>query len=416
MKTPTSTQGSLLQDLKALPGEYWMLFSGTLINRFGHFVIPFLAIYLKQRGYGVSEIGITIGAYGAGGLIAGLTGGYLADRIGRKPTMLLSCGGTALFMLALSQATSIAAITILTFATGLMAAMYTPAVGALIADLIPQELRVRAYSCQRLAVNLGFAMGMATAGFMAAKSFALLFILDALTTLVLGVFLLVGIRNRSARTRDPAMNGWAPALRHMKGNKAFHLSVGASFIVAVVFWQLSSTYGLQITERAGLGEKTYGLLMAVNGVMITLLELPLTSVTRRFNPALVMAAGYALMGVGMGINAMGATLALLAASMIILTTGEMIALPVNNSFMASLAPDNMRGRYQGVVSISWSLAVMVGPSFGMTIYKWSPELLWIVIMALSFSAAGLMLATRRVMSSAQGNEPAKVYTATQAAQ
>lgn len=384
---------SLLQDLRSLPGQYWILFGGTLVNRFGHFVIPFLAIYLKQRGHGVGVTGIVLGAYGAGGLLAGIIGGYLADRIGRKPTMLLSCVGAAISMLLLSQAEAIPALAALTFLTGLTAAMYGPAVGALIADLVPPHLRVRAYSCQRLAINLGFACGMATAGFMAKQSFAILFIADAATTLILALTLLLGIRPRPVTARREN-SGWSHALIHMKANKPFHLAVASSFLVSIVFWQMSSSYGLQTTEGAGLDERAYGLLLALNGILITFVELPLTGITRRFDPVRVMAVGYVLIGLGMGLNGLGASAFLLLASMIVFTIGEMIALPVNSSYMASLAPDEMRGRYQGVMSITWSAATMVGPSFGVALYQFHPGILWLSVMLMSFAAAGLMLLSR----------------------
>ena len=58
---------TLLQDLRSLPRQYWILFSGTLVNRFGTFVIPFLVIYLTTRGYEGTIIGFTLGAFGAGG-------------------------------------------------------------------------------------------------------------------------------------------------------------------------------------------------------------------------------------------------------------------------------------------------------------------------------------------------------------
>lgn len=74
---------SLWNDLKALPGPYWVLFSGTLVNRFGHFVMPFLALYLQREGYAAWVTAVALGAYGAGGLIAGLLGGYCADRWAR---------------------------------------------------------------------------------------------------------------------------------------------------------------------------------------------------------------------------------------------------------------------------------------------------------------------------------------------
>ncbi len=384
---------TLLHDLRSLPGQYWILFGGTLVNRFGHFVIPFLAIYLKQRGCDASAIGLTLAAYGAGGLGAGIIGGYLADKIGRKPTMLISCGGAAVFMLLLSQADTVFAMTAFTFMTGLTAAMYGPAAGALIADLIPPELRVRAFSCQRLAINLGFALGMATAGFMAKQSFMTLFVVDAATTLILGLTLLIGIKPRPAKRTTH--QGWGHALKHMKANPSFQLAVVASLLIGIVFWQMSSSYGLQTTEGARLDERAYGLLMALNGILITVIELPLTSITRRYRPAMVMFTGYMLVGIGMGINALGANLPMLLASVIVFTVGEMIALPVNNSYLSNLAPDEMRGRYQGVMSITWSSATMIGPPLGITLYQSSPQILWVVIMGMSFIAALLMLATKR---------------------
>ena len=134
--------------------------------------------------------------------------------------------------------------------------------------------------------------------------------------------------------------------------------------------------------------------MALNGILIVFLELPLTSYTKRLSPVLMMAVGYAIIGLGMGMNALGATLPVLMASMIVLTAGEMIAFPVNNGYMAALAPDEMRGRYQGVISISWSMATMVGPSAGISLYQSNPTLLWIITLVMSLVAAGLMLATR----------------------
>jgi len=381
---------TLLQDLAALPAQYWILFSGTLVNRFGHFVIPFLAIYLRQRGYEGHVLGLTLGAYGAGALIAGVIGGYLADRIGRKPTMLISCGGSALFMLLLSQAEGVPALVITTFMNGLMVAMYSPAAGALIADLVPHHLRVRAFSCQRLAINLGFAVGMATAGFMAARSFMALFIVDAATTIILGLTILFGLKPRPRVASGT--DGWGHALKHMKGNVPFQFAAVASFLIAVVFWQMSSSYGLQTTEGAGLSERTFGMLMALNGFMIVLMELPLTSFTRRFPPVKIMAIGYALIGVGMGLNALGASLTLLVISMIVFTIGEMIALPISSSHMAALAPDEMRGRYQGVMALTWSAATMLGPSMGLALYDSSPALLWICTMVISCLAAFMMLA------------------------
>ena len=391
MNTQTNaTTGTLWQDLKALPGRYWILFSGTLINRFGHFVIPFLAVYLRREGYEAWVIGWSLAAFGAGALLAGVIGGYLADRIGRKATLVLSCAGAAATMIALSQAVTPFALIAATWGNGLLSAMYFPAASALLADMVPLHLRVRAFSCQRLAVNLGFAMGMATAGLVAQHSFLILFLVDAATTALLGLAILVGLPGGRRVVAEGA--GWGVALRHLRTNRPFLGTVAATFCIAMVFWQMSSSYGLHVTEGGGHGEKVYGLILALNGVMIVLFELPLTSFTRRFSPPRVMAAGYVLVGVGMLINVFGASVSILLISMVIFTVGEMISLPVGHSYMASLAPEDMRGRYMGVLSIAWSSATMIGPAAGVALYQFSPPVLWVVVFMVSCLAALAVLA------------------------
>lgn len=376
---------SLWSDLRRLPRSYWILFSGTLINRFGHFVIPFLALYLKREGHEAWVTGASLAAYGAGGLLANLLGGWCADRMGRKPTILFSCVSAALSMLALSQVHAAASIVALSGVVGLASAMYFPAASALLADLIPVELRLRAFSCQRLAVNFGFALGMMTAGAMAAHSFLWLFVIDAGTTALLGLLVHFGVP--AGRKASTANAGWGVALRAMRSNSAFLRAVFASFCIAMVFWQLSSTWGLHVTMAGGHDEKTYGWLMALNGLMIITLELPLTSFTRRFAAPRMMAVGYLLVGAGIGLSAFGGSMPLLVAVMVLLTFGEMMSLPVAHGFVASLAPDDMRGRFMGVFGVSWSAATMIGPAAGLALFEFSPALLWLGCFGLGALAA-----------------------------
>lgn len=396
-----------------LPRSYWILFSGTLINRFGHFVMPFLALYLKREGFDAWVTGASLAAYGAGALVANLIGGYCADRIGRKPTILFSCASAVLSMLALSQAHAAASIIALSGSVGLASAMYFPASSALLADLIPARLRIRAFACQRLAVNLGFALGMMTAGALAAHSFLLLFIIDAATTAVLGLMVLFGLPEGGRASSGTA--GWGVALGAMRHNKPYLRAVFASFCIAVVFWQLSSTWGLHVTGVGGYSEKTYGWLMAINGLMIVGLELPLTSLTRRFAAPRVMAAGYLLVGLGIGLSALGGALPLLVAVMVLFTLGEMTALPVAHSFIANLAPDDMRGRFMGVLGVAWSSATMLGPAAGLALFGYSPALLWLGCLGLGALAAASVAGIREAATAEIGSPAAREPLAEEAA-
>lgn len=401
MTSSERNHSSLWSDLRRLPRSYWILFSGTLINRFGHFVMPFLALYLKKEGFEPWVTGASLASYGGGTLFASFLGGYLADHLGRKPTILISCLAGVITMLALSQASTPAALIILSGLVGLAGSMYFPAASALLVDLVPRDLRLRAFGCQRLAVNLGFAIGMTTAGFLASHSFLLLFIIDASTTAALGVIVMLGVPPGGQPKSEHT--GWGVALAAMRRNTAYLRAIFASFCMAVVFWQLSSSWGLHITTVGGHGEQVYGWLMGLNGLLIVLLELPLTSLTRHHPGPRVMMVGYLLSGIGIGLSAFGGSLGLLFAVMILFTLGEMISSPVGHHYVAGLAPDDMRGRFMGVLGISWGSAAMVGPALGIALFEHSPSILWIACFALSALAAASVGTIRQ--SRPAENEP-----------
>jgi MFS family permease len=127
------------------------------LNKFGAFVVPFLALYLTRSGYTLTDAGLAIGAYGVGNLIASLLGGHLADTIGRRKTILLSMFSGAGTMLLLSQAHTLPLIIGLAALTGLASECYRPACNALLTDLVPPNQRVTAFAAYRMSFNAGWA-------------------------------------------------------------------------------------------------------------------------------------------------------------------------------------------------------------------------------------------------------------------
>src|SRR5580765_8506387 len=123
---PVDREPTMLSSLRALPRPAWILFFGTFLNKFGAFVVPFLALYLTSRGYTVGEAGLAIGAYGVGSLVASLLGGHLADKLGRRKTIVLSMFSGAAMMMFLSQARSLPVIVVVTALTGLTSEFYRP--------------------------------------------------------------------------------------------------------------------------------------------------------------------------------------------------------------------------------------------------------------------------------------------------
>jgi len=379
---------SFRDNLRALPPAAWILFGGTFINRFGTFVIPFLILYLTRIGYSSAQAGLAVGAYGIGHLIASSVGGHLADRIGRRNTIVLSMFGSAAAMLSLSQARSYGAIVVLTMITGSLSELYRPASYALVGDLVGEEHRVTAFGLYRFAVNLGFAAGPATAGFLADHSFTLLFIGDAATSIVYGLIALFalpqGLRTyvKSERTGE--------ALRAAARDRRFILFLAATLCVAIIDFQMGSTFALHV-KSLGFPSRTFGLLISTNGLLIVLFELAITQWTRRFPARPMIALGYLLAGAGFALTGFARTVPALAATVVIWTLGEMVSSPVAGAYAVQLAPEQYRGRYLGLLMMMWSLGMVIGPSSGTLLFEHNPALVWTACGALGVISAALML-------------------------
>ena len=154
---------SLAAQLRELPRPFWILVGATFVNRFGVFVVPFLALFMTRNGSSPAQAGWAVAAYSLGGFAAAWLGGWMADRLGRNVTMAFASIGGAMCMLALSQVVDWRALTLLAFFTGAVSEAGHPASVALVQDLVPAERRILAFAVQRWAVNLGWSFGPATA-------------------------------------------------------------------------------------------------------------------------------------------------------------------------------------------------------------------------------------------------------------
>jgi MFS family permease len=378
--------------LRGLPRAVWVLVAGTLITRAGSFAVPFLTIYLhRERGLSLRAAGLA--AYGAGGMIAALSGGSLADRLGRKPVVVGSplLGGLAVVALLATQAA--AAVTAVSFVAGMDAEAGRPAVSAMLTDLTPYDRRIDAFALFRLVINLGFAVGTGLGGLLITHlGFARLFVADAATSWAYAVVALALLpETRPARAPDAAGDTRARGFGAVLADRTFRRFWLATFIGALVFCQPMATLALALTDR-GLSTAVYGGLISANGVIIIASEFWLSGRTGRHPPPRVMALGSLLLGIGFALTPYaGRAIPLLLGTVAVWTLGEMLGSPTGQAYVSAIAPADLRGRYAGAVGLAWSLAFTIGPLLGATALAAGGPALWVGCLVLACVSAALFL-------------------------
>ncbi|MGF1430962.1 MDR family MFS transporter [Kitasatospora sp. LaBMicrA B282] len=391
-----------------LPAAFWWLWTATLINRLGGFVVTFLSLYLTiDRGYSAAYAGLVAALFGLGGAIAALLGGVLADRVGRRPTLLGAQVLTALATVALGFADGQLVIATVVFLVGLSNNAARPAISAIVADVVPAADRVRAFSLNYWAVNIGFAASAAVAGLLAVHGYLLLFLADAATTLLCAGVVFARVPETRPAAVAPAGAGAGAAappvgLGRVFRDRRFMALVGLTFLLALVVQQGSTTLAVTM-GRAGLSTTQYGLVVSVNGLLIVLLQIPVTRLLQgRDRGPLLLVAGL-LTGWGFGLTTLAGSSALAyAGTVVIWTVGEIVQAPTCNGMVAELAPADARGRYQGVYSLAWSAASFLGPAVGGLLLEHPGHgTLWYVCAVLGMVAGGGYLVLGRRVDAAR---------------
>ena len=362
---------SLIERLNpGLPPTYWLLWLGTLINRLGGFVVPFLTLYLTdQRGIPASQAALMVSLFGIGSFTAALVGGELSDRLGRRPVLLMSFLLAPANMILLGLARPVALIAPLTLLQGFFTDLYRPAVNATVADLVPSEGRPRAYGYIYWAINLGAAIAPVVAGLMARLDYFLLFLGDALTTFIFGLIVLRGVREtRPAEAHATARVAVRERVATLGREPLLLLFCGLILLFGMVYMQGYVTLPLDM-QANGMRPDQYGLVIAINGALIVLVNIPISNSAVRWPRFTALAVAALLLGFGYGLTAISTTLPLYALTVAIWTLGEIAGSAVAPAVVADLSPLELRGLYQGVFGAAWGLSFFLGPMIGGWVYE-----------------------------------------------
>ncbi|MEV7675815.1 MFS transporter [Streptomyces sp. NPDC088752] len=395
---------SARETVSGLPPGFWWLWLSTLVNRTGAFVLTFLSLYLTvELGHSAWFAGLVVALHGLGGVAGSPLGGMLTDRWGRRPTMVTMHLAGAACAAALAVVTSAWGIAAVVLLMGVAMQAVRPSINATIADMVPAHDVRRAYALNYWALNLGFAVASLGGGAAAFLGYRTLFVVDALATVLCAVIVYLRLPEtrpeRRTSTEEKSAAEPKVGMLTVLRDAPFRTLVLLNLLVCLVF--TAPWIGLPLTMAdQGLSASSYGAVISVNGVVIVGFQLLVNKLTDKRSPVLLLVLSSLLFALGTGATALAGSSVAFAATVVVWTVGEMIHVPTNAAATARLAPEHARGRYQGVMGMSWAVAGFVAPILaGAIVDGPGPDVLWAATAAIGvLAAAGYATKLRKALA------------------
>jgi len=364
-----------IDNFRGFSREVWVLTLITYINRAGAMVMPFLTKYLHDSfSFSLTEIGWMLVCIGAGALFGSWIGGKLTDKIGFYTIMLSSLFLTGFGIISLMFLYDFVEICIGLFIITAIADMYKPAMYVAVSTFTNKKNRTRALTLIRLAVNLGIVSGPVIAGLLIQKdNYDLLFWIDGLTCVVaITTFMLMIDETKIYKARKKLLRKNKDKkiiAQAVKYDSNFILFLFASFLTAFLFFQLFTTIPLYNTEKLKLTELQIGLLLALNGLIIFLFEMPLIGFLERkdYKDTKIIFLGSIFMTLGFFFLLLSKSIAIMGLSIFFITIGQILLFSFSNTFAFTRAVSGHEGKYMALYTMSFSLAQMASPKVGFTI-------------------------------------------------
>jgi len=359
-------------------------------------VIPFMTLYLTSpaMGYSIGEAGIVFGLFGAGAFSGAWLGGKLTDKIGFYPVQLITLSGGGLLFMLLGQMKTYPFICIFTYLLSFVNEAFRPANSTAIAFYSKEDNRTRSYALNRLAINLGWAVGSGLGGFLANINYELLFWVDGFTNI--GAALLMWLVLKPVGSKPTLKkNGENVIIGSAYRDRAYLIFAAITMLFASCFFQLFNNLPVFFEKKMHFSKPFIGILMAANGVIIALFEMVLVYKLEGKRQNLIYITGGVFV-VGLSfllLNVTGANTLVASAMIILVTFGEILSMPFMNSYWIARTQPSNRGQYAALYTMAWSAAQTLGPMGGAQVAQhWGFNILWwitggvCIIAAIAFRA------------------------------
>ncbi len=349
----------------------------------------------------MTEVGLLFALFSFADMFGNMIGGALTDYLGRKGMIIMGLIVSALTSLTMGFVQQLEWFYVMGVISGLFATAAGPAHQAMLTDILPEKKRTEGFGVMRVAMNLSVAIGPAIGGFIASYSYLILFIADTVTSLItaLIVYLVVeeskpdeSVEEVDKKGFKKTFIGYGIVLKDRK----FMLFVIISTIATIVYSQMYSTLSVYLRDVHGIPESGYGWLMTLNAGMVVLFQFMITRKISKHPPMLILALGSLLYVIGFGMYGFVSAYLSFMVAMVIITIGEMVIIPVAQAYVGEAAPEDMRGRYSGVMGFSWMIPWMIGPLLaGLIMDYGDPNWVWYGSSILGLIAAPGFLGLRK---------------------
>ena len=385
------------------PSAFWTYNIIVFIDRLGGFMLyPFFALYLTQKyDIGMSTVGLLFAIFSISGMVGSALGGAIADRMGRKTVIIFSLLLSSFSALGMGFAPTLGIFVAVSILVGTLANIGGPAHEAVVADLLPPHKRAEGYGIIRVVFNVAVIIAPPIAGLLISRSYLTLFLVDAVISLISAAVVFFALPETKpqaqAHARPETMKQTFAGYRRVFKDTRFLAFIGVTVMMTLVYMNMNSTLGVYLRDEHGISAAQYGWLLSINAILVVFLQFWMTRRLEKYKPLLMMAAGSLLYAVGFAMYGFVPTYALFILAMIIITIGEMVVTPFQQSMVASFAPEQMRGRYMAVSGLSWSISFTVGPYFaGLLLDSANPSLLWAFCGLVGLLAAAGFLVLNKV--------------------
>ncbi len=348
------------------PNAFKVLVLATFIDRLGSFILfPFYSLYItKHFGVGMVEVGILFSIFAAGNIFGNTIGGALADKYGRRSMILLGLVVSGISSIFMGLVDDLNIFYILAIFIGLIGNIGGPARQAMVADLLPKEQQAEGFGILRVAFNLSAVIGPLLGGFIATRSYMLLFILDAVSSIITAIIVYLVIPETKPQKLDnepeesvvKTIIGYKEVLKDW----VFVLFLSISAITVLVYMQMNSTLSVFLRDIHGFPEQGFGWLLSMNAIMVVFLQFWITKKVSKFAPMKMMAFGVLFLMIGFSMYGFFSEPYWFFIAMAIITVGEMIVFPIGQVAVASFAPEDKRGRYMAVYGFQWAIPNLFG--------------------------------------------------------